>query len=333
MKKTVAIILAAASLAACAPVFSGCNCSGKVKFTLSEEGGRHYIISFSGLSSPGGEYVIPETYGNENIPVTEIAAEGFSGTRFSKITVPETVTKIGNMAFSYCHALKEVEFAEGIKLESFNRALFAHSENLQQITIPDSVKTIGAYAFSNCYGLSTVEMSAVESIGYSAFEECDVLERISLPSTLTTIGELAFYRAGLKEIEIPGSVTDKITVDGEDNESTVAGFGLAAFLGCTSLESVKIDEGVKIIPSAAFGACTALKEVHIPLSVEEIQGAHLEGNSLVYGDAFYGCTALVNVYFAGSEEEWMDIKIENSFYSSSVNNDPIKNARINYESK
>ena len=63
MKKITAIILAAtASLAACVPVLSGCGDSGVV-FTLSEEGGRHYIVSFKGFSSPNGEYEIPAYYG------------------------------------------------------------------------------------------------------------------------------------------------------------------------------------------------------------------------------------------------------------------------------
>lgn len=329
MKKTVAIILAAASLAACVPAVSGCNCSGKVKFTLSEEGGKHYIVSFSGISSTKGEYEIPAYYG-EGIPVTEIADEGFSNTDFSKIIIPETITKIGDMAFSYCHSLKTVEFAEGIAIGKFSRAMFANSEKLEQIKIPDSVTELDAYAFSSCTALSYVEMNSVERIGYSAFGNCASLKQITLPDTLTTIGEAAFYCAGLKQIEIPDSVKD-IAVDG--GESTVYGLGLAAFLGCTSLESAKIGKGIKIIPSGAFGSCTALKEVYIPLSVQEIEGAYYREISIVYGHAFYGCNALTDIYFEGSEEEWKSIKIEYNKYSSSVNNDAIKNAvkHYNYE--
>ena len=332
MKKTVAIILAAASLAVCVPAVSGCNCGGKVKFTLSEEGGKHYIVSFSGVASTKGEYEIPAYYG-EGIPVTEIAAEGFSSTDFSKIIVPETVTKIGRMAFSYCHSLKTVEFADGIALEKFSRAMFANSENLQQIKIPDSVTELEEYVFSGCRSLSNVETDSVEKIGYGAFVNCTSLEEINLPDTLKTIGESAFYGAGLKQIEIPDSVTDITTDDGEGNKSTVYGLGLAAFLGCTSLESARIGKGVKVIPSGAFGSCMALKEVYIPLSVEEIQGAYYREISIVYGHAFYGCNALTDIYYEGSEEEWKSIKIEYNKYSSSVNNDAIKNAvkHYNYE--
>ena len=329
MKKTVSIILAAASLAACIPALSGCNCSGKVKFTLSEEGGKHYIISFSGLSSPRGEYEIPAYYGADNIPVTEIAEEGFSSTRFSKIIIPETVEKIGVMAFGYCRELETVEFAEGIGLESFSRAMFANCAHLQSIKIPDSVRVLDAYAFSGCGELSLVDLASVESIGYGAFKDCTALEQVSLPDTLTTIGEMAFYCSGLKSVDIPHSVHDIVT-DGDDGESTVRGLGMAAFLGCSDLERANIGNGVKIIPPGAFGSCRSLKEVFIPLSVEELCGAYYQKSSIVYGHAFYGCTALTDIYFEGEEEQWKSVKIDYTQYSSSINNDPVKNAKVHY---
>ena len=323
MKKTLAIILAAASLAVCAPAFSGCG--GGVKFTLSEDG-THYTVSFSGLSSAKGEYEIPETYGND-IPVTEIAAEGFASTGFSKIIIPGTVTKIGVAAFSYCRALKEVEFAQSIRLEQFSQGIFGHCTSLQQIKIPESVTSIGAYSFSGCSALSSVEMSAVVSIGDGAFENCTALEEITLPSTLVTIGEEAFYCAGLKEIEIPQSVKD---IPAENEGETVYGLGKAAFLGCTKLESVKINAEVKIIPSGAFGSCSSLKEIYIPLSVGEIEGAYYQNGALYYGHAFYNCTALTDIYFAGSVEQWKSIKIDFEQYSFTVNNDAIKSATLHY---
>ena len=73
MKKITATILAASFAAACVSALSGCS-NGGVKFTLSEEGGKHYIVSFSGLSSPNSEYKIPAYYGEGDsyAPVTEI---------------------------------------------------------------------------------------------------------------------------------------------------------------------------------------------------------------------------------------------------------------------
>ena len=305
-----ATIAAACLFAACVPALSGCGGDG-VKFTLSEEGGKHYLVSFSGLSSPYGEYEIPAYYGEGDsyAPVTEIADEGFASTRFSKITVPETVTSIGTAAFSFCYALETVEFADGIKLEKFSHGLFGESTSLRQIKIPDSVRTVDPLAFKGCTGLSLVEAGCVEVIGARAFEGCTALESISLPDTLTTIGNMAFFNSGLKSVEIPDSVRDIVTTDGEGNEKTVYGLGLASFNNCLNLESVKIGGGVKVITSGAFGYCLALKEIYIPLSVEEVQGAYYENGSFIFGHAFYYDSALTDVYFEGSEEQWKDIKI------------------------
>lgn len=330
MKKTVAILAATCLVAACVPALSGCGNDG-ARFTLSEEGGKHYIISFSGFSEDYGEYEIPAYYGDEKIPVTEIADEGFASTRFTKITVPETVTKIGVAAFSFCYFLETVEFADGINLESFSRGMFGESDNLQRIKIPDSVKTVEPLVFANCSALSSVEMSAVETIGTRAFEGCTAMESISLPDSLKTIGTLAFYGSGLKSVEIPDSVEDIVTVDDDGAESTVYGLGLAAFNSCVSLESVKVGKGVKVIPSGAFGYCLELKEIRIPLSVEEVQGVHKdEKGNYVYGHAFYYCNALSDIYYEGDEEEWKNIKIDYSLYSSSINNEALKNATKHY---
>lgn len=328
---------AISSLALCAPALSGCGSDG-VKFTFSEEGGKHYIVSYSGVSAPFGEYEIPAYYGEGDLyaPVTEIADEGFASTRFSKITVPETVVKIGTAAFSFCYSLETVEFADGIKLEEFSRGLFGESTSLQQISIPDSVKTIDAFAFKGCTSLSLVEMNSVEAIGVRAFEECTALESISFPAGLTTIGVMAFFNSGLKSVEIPDSVKDSKTVDDEGNERTVYGIGFASFNNCLQLESVKIGNGVKVIPSGAFGYCLVLKEIYIPLSVEEVQGAYIENGSFVFGHAFYYDSALTDVYFEGSEEQWKDIKIETgNLYADGItmDNSALINAAKHYNSK
>ena len=306
MKKIIIPMLAAACLLS-APAFSGCG-SGSVNYTLSEEGGKHYVVSCSGLYGLNGEYEIPAYYGEGDnyAPVTEIAAEGFANSAFTKITVPATVTEIGTAAFSFCYSLETVEFADGIKLDSFSHGLFGGSSNLQSVKIPDSVKSVERLVFSGCTKLAYVDAGSIEVIGARAFEKCTALESVVLPDTLTTIGEGAFYRSGLKEIEIPDSVRDRV-----DGETTVKGLGYAAFNNCLSLEKVKIGGGIKIITSGAFGYCLALKEIYIPLSVEEVQGAsYYENGSFRYGHAFYSTPALTDVYYAGSEQQWKDIKIE-----------------------
>ena len=335
MKKIAAIISAAlVSLAMCAPALSGCSGDG-IKFTLSKDG-THYTVKYSGISSPMEECRIPAYYGDDNIPVTGIADEGFANTRFTKIIIPKTVTEIGVAAFSYCPLLKTVEFEEGIQLEKLSHGMFGASTNLEEIKIPDSVKSLENLAFYGCSKLSSVTMNSVETIGDKTFEGCTALEEISLPSTLTTIGTLAFYRSGLKSVEIPESVKDTVTTDDDGNESTVYGLGIGSFNSCVYLESVKIAEGVKVIPSGIFGNCRALKEIYLPLSIDEVQGPYYEKGVFIVGHAFYYCPALTDVYYAGSEEQWKYIKIENLALSESgitMDNSALVNAAKHYENK
>ncbi len=310
MKKGTAIISAAAlTLALCAPSLSACG-GGGVKFTLSEEGGKHYIVSCSGFSSASGEFEIPAYYGegDDYAPVTEIAKEGFAGTRFSKITVPATVTQIGVASFSFCRLLQTVEFADGIRLEKFARGTFGESDYLREIKIPDSVTGIDDLCFTGCTSLSSVTFGAgTEVIGVRAFEGCTALEGIIFPQSLTSIGDMAFYGSGLKRVEIPDSVRDIA-----DGETELKALGYASFMNCANLESVKIGKGVKVIPSGAFGYCTSLKEIYIPASVEEVQGAHYENGSFFCGHAFFGDSALTDVYYEGNEGQWNDIEVDHS---------------------
>ncbi len=335
MKKIVIALLAASVLGGVCS--AGCG-GAKVTYTLSEDGGKHYTVSCSGVIGLKGEYEIPAYYGEGDnyAPVTKIAAEGFSGSGFTKIKVPATVTEIGTAAFGFCYYLETVEFAEGIGLESFAHGLFGNCRGLKSISVPDSVTAIEGLAFSGCTSLSSVDMGGVQTVGVRAFDGCTALESISLPSTLVTIGDRAFYRSGLKSVDIPQSVKDTVYINSDGKEATRKGLGFGAFELCTSLESASIGGGIKTLPSAAFGYCVSLKEVRVPLSVTEVQGAYYEDGAFRYGHAFYGNTALTDVYYAGDEQQWKDIAIEikTAFENNiAMNNDALKNAQKHYNCK
>lgn len=67
-----------------------------------------------------------------------------------------------------------------------------------------------------------------------------------LPVTAISVG--AFYLSTITSIEVPDTVTS---------------IGEMAFLGCTSLKTVKLSTGVAKIEKNAFGSCSALQEVQV----------------------------------------------------------------------
>ena len=116
--------------------------------------------------------------------------------------IPNSVTSIGNSAFTSCSTLK-------------------------QVSIPSSVTSIRNSAFSGCTALTQVTIpSSVTSIGNMAFYYCTALKQVNIPSSVTSIGDMAFsYCFALKQVNIGNSVTS---------------IGNSTFSGCSALAEMTI---------------------------------------------------------------------------------------------
>ena len=85
------------------------------------------------------------------------------------VTIPDSVTSVGNGAFFGCSGLTSV-------------------------AIPDSVTSIEMHAFQFCKGLTSVTIpNGVTSIGQDTFANCSGLTSVAIPVSVTSIGEDAFY--------------------------------------------------------------------------------------------------------------------------------------------
>ena len=202
-------------------------------------------------------YIIPNS-------VTSIGDKAFSGCRsLQSVTIPNSVKSIGDGAFIGCESLQSITIPNSVT--SIGDDAFRGCESLQSITIPNSVTNIGDTAFWSCKSLQSVTIpNSVTSIGNYAFNDCESLQSVTIPNSVTSIGDRAFRSCeSLQSITIPNSVTS---------------IGDGAFSGCKSLQSVTIPNSVTSIGDEAFGGCKSLQSVTIPNSVRNI------GNN-----AFYGC--------------------------------------------
>ena len=92
----------------------------------------------------------------------------FRNQKLTSYVIPNSVTSIGEFAFSRC-------------------------ESLTEIVLPDSVTSIGEHAFSRCRSLTEVVIpDSVTSIGYGAFSFCESLRSVVIPDSVTSIGDWAF---------------------------------------------------------------------------------------------------------------------------------------------
>ena len=203
-----------------------------VEVTRSDENNNTYSGSVS----------IPETVTNNGTEysVTKIGKSAFKGSIVTSVSMPESITSIGQYAFSGC-------------------------QNLETVALPESLTALGSNAFYSCKLLKTIKIpSGVTAIPSSCFYECSSLESVAIPEGVTTIGSEAFQSCNLNALTLPESL-EKI--------------GIYAFSGNQSLKSVNIPAKVKTIESNAFHNC-GLTDLVIQEGVQTIDSYAFESNSL-----------------------------------------------------
>ena len=193
-----------------------------LEFTLSSDGTYYNVSDYTGDSE---KVVFIEKYNNK--PIKGIDASAFEDcTYITSITIPDSVTSIGECAFYNCSSLTSIELPDSVT--NIGDSAFDGCSNLRSIVIPNSVTSIGDYAFYDCSSLTSIIIpDSVTSIGDYAFYNCTSLTSITIPEEVASIGDYAFYNcSSLTSIIIPDSVTS---------------IGDYAFYDCSSLTSVTFD--------------------------------------------------------------------------------------------
>lgn len=232
-------------------------------YTYTVSGGKATITDFD--DSVRGSVVIPSKLGG--YPVTCIGKSAFVRCRITNVTIPNSVTKIGEAAFIDSYSLKKV-------------------------TIPNSVTEISAWAFKGCSEMTSVFVPAsVKHIGYFAFGLCEKLTSISVDKNnryYSGEGGVLFNKAKTILRQYPSGNTRKsYTIPGSVTEISDA-----AFSSC-QLTNITISNRVTTIGYEAFVDCIQLTSIIIPSSV-----------TMIKDNAFATSINLKNAYYLGSAKQW-----------------------------
>ncbi len=133
---------------------------------------------------------IPNTINSISVKGIEWGAF-FSNSNVTQVSLPDTATTTGAMAFEACTGLTSASIPSGTTVI----APYAYygCSGLRSVSIPSSVQTIMLEAFGGCSGLTTVTIpEGVTAIEMEAFKGCTSLTKIELPASLTTIGADVF---------------------------------------------------------------------------------------------------------------------------------------------
>ncbi|MBR3435290.1 MAG: leucine-rich repeat protein [Bacteroidales bacterium] len=128
------------------------------------------------------------TFGDKVEDIPSNLCQGCKG--ITSITIPKSVSSVGNKAFANCRGLKDViwkaEYCTGTHA-------FDGLPNIISFTFADGVKIVPAYVCQHLTGLTQIDLpETVESIGRSAFQGCQNLKTLSLCVEGKKVGVDAF---------------------------------------------------------------------------------------------------------------------------------------------
>ena len=209
----------------------------------------------------------------------------------TSLTMPDTVTSIGNYAFYYQKHLTSVTLPAGV--EHLGQYSFAYT-GVEEVYIPSSVTSAGTYSFAYCLN--------IKKITYAG----------RLPADKSTY---MFYVSSSNA----SSVTEIVVEEG------VTAIPIDNFYYAVRGEwcTVTLPSTLKDIGNYGFGNCTTIKDIVIPASVESIGNYAFNGwtaDSTIYFETTedkaptLGTTALsasVNVVWGSKGPVYLDTSMWN----------------------
>ncbi len=223
-------------------------------------------------------------------PEVEVLPSCFvSNSKISEVTIPSSISIIGDYAFRNCTGLLNVNIPDSVS--TIGAYSFYGCNGLASLTIGKSVAYIGNSAFNNCNNLKELTWNAI-NCPYNGSMSTSNIENVTIGSEVEVLPDYFVSGSKIAEATIPNSVTR---------------IGVSAFSECSGLTSIDIPNSVNTIGYGAFQTCQGITSVIIPNSVTTI------GN---YSFAY--CSGLVNVSLGNSVMSLGDKSFEGCFSLSNI---------------
>lgn len=254
-------------------------------------------MSLIGLGEARGDIVVQPYY--DGVPVTAVAALAAAETgeehTLTSVTLPASVTAIGDSAFSGCTALTDVVLPSGLK--SISKSAFAGC-GITGIALPDGLESLGIGAFSGSALTEITLPGGLTSVPAWLFENCAALKKITLPSGMQSVASTFIAGSDVNELVLNGSgkfrvESDCLLQNGTLNSVLIVGVNGAiipdkvseikpyAFAGRTQITSLVIPSTVTKIGERAFSNCPALSD----MTVEGGFSYYMHGGCLIEMDS------------------------------------------------
>ena len=234
-----------------------------------------------------------------------ISNRAFQNCDFQEISLPDSLTSIGDFAFYNCRSLKNINIPDGVK--RIGSDAFKKCKSLESIYIPDSVTRIGKNDFKGCILLKSIRIPySVKILGGGPPERVELFEkavqinnRVDNQSAMTTKEDFAeavadefgvvYSRDGKRLLKAASWNQEKKNVASITVKPGTEIICDNAFQGCDLLESISLPDSVTNIGDSAFNGCKSLESITIPDSVTRIGS-----------NAFHDCSSLTSVVIPDS---------------------------------
>ena len=152
----------------------------------------------------------PCAYGNATFSDPTASNNKFCRSAFKNLTIPNTITKIGEYAFRGINTLQKVTIEDGGTLSAIPHNCFEACRYLTNATLPSSINYLGGAAFGGCSRLNRLVFTSEAAPTFDTYSGKDPFQKVL---TSSDVSELSASKC---VIEVPlGTVKNFISADGQ----------------------------------------------------------------------------------------------------------------------